>query len=218
MPKVKICGITRIEDVSYVNKYLPEYVGLVFAESRRRVTPEQAKALEQGLDIRIKRVGVFVNEDLDTVINISDHCKLDVIQIHGDESPGYVIELKKRLKDGLDKTQGATKSIEVWKAIRVKDSGSINSMGSFEADAFVLDAYIKEAYGGGGRTFDWSLAKEAARLGKIVLAGGLDRFNAWNAMKLLNPFSLDVSSSVETGGYKDESKIRDFINCVRSYG
>ncbi len=211
MPKVKICGLRRPEDITYVNKYLPEYAGFIFAESKRRVMPELAAALAANLDGRIRKAGVFVNETAEKVVEVAGGCGLDVIQLHGDEPPGYVEELKRRLLDGK-------KEIKLWKAFRVKDAESLSKMKDYGVDAFVLDAYAEGSYGGSGKVFDWNLAMKAGKYGKIVLAGGLDAGNAWKAIGTLQPFALDVSSGVETGGCKDERKIREFINTVRSYG
>lgn len=211
MPKVKICGLRRPEDITYVNKYLPEYAGFIFAESKRRVMPELAAALAANLDGRIRKAGVFVNETAEKVVEVAGGCGLDVIQLHGDEPPEYVEELKRRLLDGK-------KEIKLWKAFRVKDAESLSKMKDYGVDAFVLDAYAEGSYGGSGKVFDWNLAMKAGKYGKIVLAGGLDAGNAWKAIGTLQPFALDVSSGVETGGCKDERKIREFINTVRSYG
>lgn len=208
MPKIKICGIRRIEDVNYVNKYMPEYIGFIFAESKRKVDCEQAKALGQGLDQRIKKVGVFVNAAVKNVVETAGECSLDAVQIHGDETPEYLKDLRTNLKGSRT---------EIWKAVRVKGEQCIKSLADYCADAYVLDAYVEGAYGGAGKTFDWNLALKASRYGKIILAGGLTPFNAWKATEVVNPFALDVSSGVETNGFKDEVKIREFINTVRSY-
>jgi phosphoribosylanthranilate isomerase len=204
MVKLKICGLRRNIDIEYVNRHLPDYIGFIFAESKRQVEPEQVKLLTGQLDYRIKKVGVFVNAALDKVLHTVDLCGLDVVQIHGDESPEYIYELKSKLK-----------GTEVWKAIRVKDADSIKTMKAYNADAFVLDAYVDGCYGGAGKTFDWSLAIEAKNYGNIVLAGGLNLKNVREATGLVHPFAVDISSGVETDGFKDEEKIKDFIYSVR---
>ncbi|HEX9061747.1 MAG TPA: phosphoribosylanthranilate isomerase, partial [Clostridia bacterium] len=208
MPKIKICGIRRQQDISYVNKYLPEYIGFIFAESKRRVFPDTAAKLVEELDPKIAKVGVFVNESIDTVVSVSNECCLDVVQIHGDETPQYIVELKEKLYTN-------NPDIKVWKAIRVKDSESLAGMKEYEVDAYVLDSFVEGSYGGSGKTFDWNLAREARSFGKVVLAGGLDSYNAWQAVAKVQPCIIDISSGVETDGYKDENKIREFINTVR---
>lgn len=204
MTKIKICGLKRIEDVQYVNKYLPDYIGFVFAESKRKVTMEQAAELREGLDSRIKAVGVFVNESLDKVVEITDKCRLDAIQLHGDEDGLYVEKLK-----------GSIKSVEIWKAIRVKDESSLLLLDEYKVDAFVLDAFVEGVYGGVGKVFDWKLAKLAKEYGRIIVAGGLSVDNVSDAVDLVMPYGVDVSSNVETDGVKDELKIQGFIEKVR---
>lgn len=209
MTKVKICGIRRKEDIDYVNKFIPDYVGFIFAKSRRRVSTEFAGELIKLLSPEIKTVGVFVNEDLEKVLEIARIISLDCVQIHGDESFEYTDALKEKIK--------SKKEVEIWKAIRVKDGDSIKKMSNYSVDAFVLDAYIEGAYGGGGKTFDWEIALRAKEFGRVILAGGLDGKNVKEAIKKVKPFAVDVSSGVETNQYKDGEKIRDFIYKVRSF-
>lgn len=207
MTKVKICGLKRDEDIRYVNKYLPDYIGFVFAESKRRVTVEQAARLRSELDPRVKAVGIFVNEDMENVVETAAKCRLDCIQLHGDEDGQYVEKLKELLKFQRD--------VEIWKAIRVKDEKSLVVLDEYEVDAFVLDTFVEGAYGGVGKVFDWKLAKLAKAFGKIIVAGGLSVENVSDAVELVMPFGVDVSSNVETDGVKDEVKIKCFIEKVR---
>lgn len=203
---VKICGLRRTQDVEYVNKYLPDYVGFVFADSKRKVTDKEAKYLINDLNENIKTVGVFVNEDLEKVCKTAKLCALDVVQIHGDEEPSYICALKKCLDPTVD----------IWKAIRVKDSESIKKMGQYNVEAFVLDAYTKGSYGGAGKTFDWDVASDAKNYGKIILAGGITIQNVSMAIKHVAPWALDVSSGVESDdGFKDGDKIEIFIDKCR---
>ena len=139
MTKVKICGIKRKEDIEYVNKYLPDYIGFIFAQSKRKVSIEFAMELKKNLSPKIKTVGVFVNEDLEKVLEIKNKLSLDCVQIHGDEPCEYIEDLKEKIK--------SKKEVEIWKAIRVKDGDSIKKMSCFNVDAFVLDAYIEGVYG-----------------------------------------------------------------------
>jgi len=194
MTKVKICGLMRLEDVQAVNTYLPDYIGLIFAPSRRRLSIAQAQALCGALSGDIQRVGVFVNEDPDVMMDIKRACDLDVLQIYQD-----------------DPKQDAVPEGEVWRCIRVKDESSLDAIGKLGADAYLLDAYSSKAYGGVGETFNWALAQKAAALADIVLAGGLTPDNVETAILSVSPYAVDVSSGVETYGQKDADKIRDFI-------
>jgi phosphoribosylanthranilate isomerase len=209
MYKVKICGIRRQEDVEFVNRYKPDYIGFVFAESKRRVGIETASALGDRLDEGIKKVGVFVNESIENVLKTSLQCGLDIMQLHGDESHEYVEHLRDTVENSV------IPNLEIWKAIRVKDIRSLDQMPLFKVDAFILDAFIESAYGGAGKVFDWNLAAHAKKYGNIFLAGGLDLANIQGALETVEPYGVDVSSGVEIGGYKDEEKIKEFINKVR---
>ncbi|KNY25283.1 phosphoribosylanthranilate isomerase [Pseudobacteroides cellulosolvens] len=212
MSKIKICGIRREDDIIYVNKYLPEFIGFIFAPSKRRISFGEAADLAKNLDPSIKKVGVFVNESCENIDEAINKCDLDVVQIHGDEDPCYFEKLKnKTLSLSKDKR------VEVWKALRVKDEMSLLEMGNYKVDGFVLDTFIEGSYGGAGKTFDWTLAVNAKKYGKIILAGGLTSENLIDAINIVNPMVFDVSSGVETDGYKDEKKICDFIRIARSY-
>ena len=197
MAKIKICGLMRMEDVEAVNEYLPDYIGFIFAPSRRRLTVAQAQQLAAALDKRIKRVGVFVNEAPDVVEQTRRAAGLDVVQLYQD-APGQAPVGK------------------VWRGMRVKDEESVAAIQKIHADAFVLDAYSKQAYGGTGETFNWQLAQQAATKKRIVLAGGLEPGNVCEAIRQVRPFAVDVSSGVESGGQKDADKIRAFIENARS--
>ncbi len=201
MSKIKICGLTRIVDIEYVNKFLPDYIGFVFAESRRRISAEDALALSKVLDKWIKKAGVFVNHSIDDVLRITSICGLDIIQLSGDEDREYVKMLKSK----------ASSKVEIWKSIRIKDKTSLSNAELFDVDGILLDAYAESAYGGSGKTFDWTIAAEASRKYKIILAGGLDSSKVRQAIETVKPFAVDVSSGVETDGYKDETKIKNFI-------
>lgn len=211
MAKVKICGIRRHEDICYVNRFIPEYIGFVFAESKRKVSKDQAKMLISALDRRIKKVGVFVNEKPENIIEITRLCRLDKIQLHGDESPEYLKVLQASLKLNFNEAIG------IWKAIRIRGKDSIKSIPEYKAEAFLLDTYVENSYGGVGKTFDWSLAAELREKYKIILAGGLSIKNVREAIQVVQPYAVDVSSSIETEGFKDENKIRNFIIAARSY-
>lgn len=199
MTQVKICGIKREIDVEYINKYLPTYAGFVFAGTKRKLSPEIAGNLCRLTDSRIKKVGVFVNEEFENLLNIASLCKLDVIQLHGGETPEYVQKAKNA-------------GYEVWKAFRIQDRSIFEEIKKYNADKYLLDAYVKDEYGGSGVTFDWSIIKNGEN---IVLAGGLTGGNVNDAIAIAKPYCVDVSSGVEDEfGYKDEQKIREFMEVV----
>lgn len=208
MAKIKICGLTRPEDITSVNRVLPEYAGFVFAPGRRRVTPEQVKQLSGKLHPAICRVGVFVNETPECVADIAAVCGLKVVQLHGDEPQEYLKELKNRLP---------AETI-IWKALRIRDKASLQMLDRYpEADAFLLDTYEEGVYGGSGKSFNWELAVEAAKSCRIILAGGITPENVQKAIYGVRPYAVDTSSGVEIAGVKDESRIRAFVCAARSY-
>lgn len=217
MTKIKVCGIKREKDIEFINKYLPDYIGLVFAESRRRVSAEQAKILTEKLSDCVTIVGVFVNENINNIIETAHYCNLDIIQLHGDESPLFVQNLRHALNGRKhNKDNCMSSGREIWKAIRVKDKESVKQIKDYNADKYLLDVYIEGVYGGVGRTFDWNAAVLAKKYGDIILAGGLTPQNAALAVSIARPFAVDVSSGVETEGTKDEEKIKQFIYSIRN--
>lgn len=199
--KVKICGLCRMEDISYVNACLPDYVGFVFAESRRQVTPKQAKEMREALDSHIQTVGVFVNENMETILRLCSQGILDLIQLHGDEDEDYL----KRLAAGTD--------VPIIRAVRVQSTQQILEAQQRECDYLLLDTYIPGQYGGGGKSFDPKLVPPLSK--PWFLAGGLDPGNIEEKLAGYRPFGVDVSSGVETEGRKDPEKIRAFIEQVR---
>lgn len=201
MIRIKICGLTREEDITAVNRCLPEYIGFVFAESRRRVSPAQARLLKAKLDKRIKAVGVFVNEGIDSIAALCDAGTIDLVQLHGDEGENFLRELKQRV------------DCPVIKAVRVKNPEQVLAAQRLPCDLLLLDTYSEAQYGGGGLTFDHSLVPEINK--SFFLAGGLDLNNIEQAIKDSHPWGVDISSGVESDGIKDEDKIRAIIARVR---
>ena len=201
---IKICGLRRKQDIEYANILKLDYIGFIFAKSKREVTKEEAVELKRNLDSNIKVVGIFVNEDIEKVIDIARSVELDVIQLHGDEDENYI----KRLKDKL-KLKNACK--EIWKAIRVKDKESLNDIDTLDVDGLLLDTYSKEAYGGLGETFNWDLVKNLNLNKKLILAGGIDEENVEVAKSTVKPDIIDVSSGIETKGFKDFEKMKLLI-------
>lgn len=204
MSKIKICGLTRKADIEAVNRRLPDCAGFVFAQSRRRVTPQQAAVLKAALDPRIKAVGVFVNESLSSIVKLCDSGVIDLVQLHGDESAAYIRKLKERI------------DIPLIKAVRVQSAEQVRQAEKVSCDLLLLDTYQKGQYGGIGKTFDYALIPFLQK--RFFLAGGLDNSNIAQAIRKCNPYGVDISSGVETDGIKDEDKIRQIIQTVRSLG
>lgn len=201
--KIKICGIRRMEDVEIINKYKPDYIGFIFAKSKRQVTPEQAAELIAHLNGDTKTVGVFVNAPIEEVRKIAGTLNLNAVQLHGDEDAEYISSLR-----GI--------GCEIWKAIRIRDGGDINDISGTQK--LLLDKFKETEYGGSGETFDWSSVGKINTDKPIILAGGLTPENVLRGIEIFKPYAVDVSSAVETGGFKDEKKIREFINTVRNNG
>lgn len=202
MTKIKICGLKRPEDISYVNKYRPDYVGFIFAESKRRVNDATASRLKGLLDGGIKAVGVFVNEPVEHIVSLCRDGIIDLVQLHGDEDEAYINKLKSLVPN------------TVIKAVRVGQKGQIEAAGHLPCDYLLLDTFSKEQYGGSGMTFDRSFIPKNCK--PFFLAGGLKKENIIEAVRDSNPFCADINSGVETDGVKDERKIREIIELVRN--
>ncbi|SHJ66079.1 phosphoribosylanthranilate isomerase [Geosporobacter subterraneus DSM 17957] len=199
MTKIKICGLKRKEDIQYVNQLQPDYVGFVFAKSSRQVDLSWARELIQGLDQHIKKVGIFQDMRKEAVNHIAEGCGLDVLQFHGDEEPEYCKAFQR----------------EVWKAFRIKDDESFIQMQQYAVAGYLLDTYTAGQYGGSGKTFPWELAVNIKRTGLLIAAGGLHADNVREAIRILKPDIVDVSSGVEKNGLKNFNKMRSFIEKVR---
>ncbi len=206
--KIKICGLKRKKDIEIVNKYRPDYIGFVFAESKRKVIKEQAMELRKILNSDILAVGVFVNEDIDKIVDLVEDKVIDLIQLHGDEDKEYIIKLREAL---------STKQIDakIIKAIRVESGDNVKEilMRNDLLDYILFDTYSSKEYGGTGQAFDWNILKDIKQ--QFFLAGGLNSENVNDAIKTCNPYVVDVSSAVETDGYKDEEKIKEFITKIK---
>ena len=194
---IKMCGLRTIDDMRWIWRLIPDYVGFVFAEkSRRYVTPKQAAVLADGLDERITPVGVFVDSSFEEINSIYDMGAIKIAQLHGNEPD----ELIFRLQDA---------GIKVIRAFQVKSEADIEAAEKSPADLVLLDSGK-----GSGETFDWSLIKQMSR--PYFLAGGLDPKNVKQAIEALHPFAVDVSSGIETNGGKDCNKMMEFAYAVRS--
>lgn len=195
---IKICGIRRFEDIEIINKYKPDYIGFIFAKSKRQITPEFAAELSKKLDNSVKTVGVFVNSPISEVENTAKTAGLSAVQLHGDENEDYI--------------QNLSVDCEIWKAVRLKDGEDIPDFDG--TDKILLDKFKDTEYGGSGEAFDWSKIGKIHTKKPIILAGGLNENNVKKGIKIFSPFGVDVSSGVETNGFKDEDKIRRFMEAV----
>lgn len=199
MTKVKICGLKQEEEIEFANQLQPEYVGLVFANSSRQINLEQARGLLKNLNRKIKKVGVFVNMDKQEVVHIANSCRLDVLQFHGDETPDYCNRFEQ----------------EVWKAFQIKNEESFMRIEQYAVDGYLLDSYMEGQVGGSGKTFPWELVQNLNRVKLLITAGGLNADNVEEAIGIMKPHVVDVSSGVEVNGKKDYEKMKLFIKKVR---
>ena len=212
-PKVKMCGISKVETIPAIVDAKPDYMGLVFAPSKRQVTVEQAKILIEELHKQcinhydtkvVKTVGVFVNETLDNLVRIADTANLDAVQLHGDEDEAFIQSLKERT------------NVEVWKAVQIRSAADAEKWIDSSAEMLLFDAYHKDERGGTGEVFDWSSLDAFER--PFMLAGGIDSTNVARAIRTVRPYGIDISSGIETNGMKDDKKITAFTKIVKSIG
>lgn len=219
-PKVKMCGISKVETIPAVVEAKPDYMGLVFAPSKRQVTVDQAKILVEELhrgytkkygsdtehdkNDTIKTVGVFVNETVDNLVTIANEANLDAVQLHGDEDEAFIQSLKERT------------NVEVWKAVQIRSAADVEEWIDSSADMLLFDAYHKDERGGTGEVFDWSSLDAFER--PFMLAGGIDSTNVARAIRTVRPYGIDISSGIETNGVKDDEKITAFTKIVKSIG
>lgn len=197
MTKVKMCGLSRMEDIEYANEVLPEFIGFVFApKSRRYVSFEQAKKLRGELDYRIAAVGVFVDEDIENIVRLVKDEVIDMVQLHGSEDNAYIAKLREMAE------------VPIIQAFKIIDSYDAESAVLSDADFVLLDSGM-----GTGKTFDWSLIKSINR--PYFLAGGISPENAAQAVERFSPYAVDASSSLETNGVKDLSKMTALARAVR---
>ena len=212
MVKLKICGMRRFEDIEMANRYKPDYIGFVFAESPRKVSYEQAKELSGLLSDDIVPVGVFVNDHMKLIVNLFKDGIIEMAQLHGDEDEKYI----RNLKDKSIEETG--KQIPVINAIEIKEGADYDDELLKWRDS-ASDYFILDSGKGSGKTFDWSLIDKESEFFKnsIFLAGGLNSENLALAIEEFNPFAVDLSSSVETDGFKDEKKIKEIIEIMENY-
>jgi len=198
MVKIKICGIKRLEDIEIVNRYKPDYIGFVFADSKRKVSHDLAKELRNNLDSDIIPVGVFVDSPQEEILKLFDEGIIEIAQLHGSESEQYILDLKK-------KTNGELKIIN---AIEMTQEVDLLEYNDSNSDYLLLDSGK-----GSGKTFDWSLIRKDIKK-EFFLAGGLNSENVTQAIDEFNPYAIDLSSSLETDGFKDENKIKEIMEVI----
>ncbi|MEL7659933.1 phosphoribosylanthranilate isomerase [Acetobacterium wieringae] len=199
MTKIKICGLTRLADIAAVNAARPDYIGFVFAQSKRQVNFETARALKQALDPGIQAVGVFVNHPVAEISALAGAGIIDLIQLHGDEDEATVRLLQ------------AQAALPVIRAFRIKSPADIKVT---TADYRLFDTYDPKQYGGSGTAFNWDLLQGVS--GDFFLAGGLNKDNIATAIKQVGPYCVDISSGVETDGVKDRDKIIEIVEIIRT--
>lgn len=210
MPKIKICGITSSEDAALCYKLGVDYIGFIFfPKSPRNITPEKAAGIKSDLAVKgiIKwtPVGVFVNEQADTIFRIRDKCNLFGVQLHGSESPEFCSKIM-------------AEGIYTIKCVNIKDEMSLVGIGEYNVDAFLFDTYKTGEHGGTGQTFNHDLIIPYTEKYRIFLAGGLSPENISGILNKVKPFAVDISSGVEkTKGVKDHQKITDFVSEVKKY-
>ncbi|MBQ8010826.1 MAG: phosphoribosylanthranilate isomerase [Oscillospiraceae bacterium] len=197
MTKIKLCGLTRESDIFYANVLAPEYVGFIFAQkSRRYIPPEKAEILRKKLNASITPVGVFVDEEPECIADLVDRNIIGIVQLHGNEDEVYIRHLRKL-------TQA-----KIIKAFQITSKADIIAANASTADYVLLDSG-----GGSGELFDHALIKGIAR--PYFLAGGLTPQNVRAAVEKFHPFAVDASSSLETDGFKDKTKMTAFVRAVR---
>lgn len=200
MTKIKLCGLTRICDIEWVNELRPEYIGFVFfSKSIRNISFEKAKKLRESLDNGITPVGVFVNEKIENIEYLVKNSIIDMVQLHGNENNEYIKQLKSRI------------TCPVIQAFRIETEADINRAGKSSSDYIMLDSG-----GGTGESFNHRLINGIKR--EFFLAGGLDSKNVQKAITDYHPYAVDASSSLETDGVKDRTKMVEFVKVVRNGG
>lgn len=220
--KLKICGVRIKEDIEIVNKYSIDFMGFVFAESPRKVSKDEAKYLSSLLNSNIVPVGVFVDEDIDFIVELYKENIISIAQLHGDEDEDYI----QYLRNKSFKEVGS--NIPIIKAIEINDFADLDSIDDFEVKKRMCNSRIKsklelscdyflfDSGKGSGKMFDWSLIdKDIIGKKPFFLAGGLNKSNLTSAILEFEPFAVDLSSGVETNKVKDDSKIKDIVNLIK---
>ena len=198
MVKIKICGLKRLEDIEIVNKYRPDYMGFVFADTKRKVSHELARQLKDKLDPEIISVGVFVDAPKEEITELFENGTIEMAQLHGLESEDYIKDLKAMTDNRLI----------VIKAIEMSQDTDLLKYDSSNADYLLLDSGK-----GSGKTFDWRLIRKDLKK-DFFLAGGLNKDNVTQAIEEFEPYAVDLSSSLEVNGFKNEDKIKEIMEII----
>lgn len=200
MTKVKICGLKEIEHVEAAVKAGSDFIGFMFAPSKRRISVEEATELAKSIPSTVKKVGVFVNELNDVIRQIADQVGLDYIQYHGDETQEQIQEI----------------GLPAIKAFSIRGEEDVKRAAAYDVDYYLFDAPGTNFRGGSGESFDWMLLdKVNIPMDKVILAGGLNEENVGLAIMLVEPFAVDVSSGVEVDGRKSSAAITNFIEIAK---
>ena len=200
--KVKVCGMTSLKDVLVAVEEGADAVGFIFyKKSPRSVIMKIAREIVLELPPFVDTVGVFVDESAVQINKTADYCNLDIIQLHGDESPTFCKRIQRK----------------VIKAFRIKDMQSVKKISSFQVSGFLLDTFSENLHGGTGKVFDWNLVLPAKKFGPVIMAGGLTPNNVQQAVRQVRPYGVDVCSGVESEpGIKDHKKVRAFLKNAKA--
>ncbi len=200
--KIKICGITNMEDAMLACEWGADALGFIFyRKSKRYIAPEIARSVISSLPPFITTVGVFVNHSLEEIIAIKDKTAINMVQLHGDETPEFC----------------SLVPLKVIKAIRVKDNLDVDKVAQYPVQAILFDTYSDAEYGGTGKSFNWEILQNISNLSNIILSGGLSPENVAQAISTVKPYAVDVSSGVEESpGKKDHMKLKKFIEAVKN--
>lgn len=201
--KVKICGITDLQTARAAIQYGADALGFVFAHSKRKISPLKAKEIIDHLPTEVLKVGVFVNEEKVQIDKIAEETGIDVIQLHGDETPAFCESF----------------TLPVIKALSIQTEADVLGISNYQCEYVLLDSPKGRYRGGNGIAFDWSiLSSRKLTESKLILAGGLNSENVLQGIELATPYMVDVSSGVESEGKKDLQKIKIFLETVKQRG
>lgn len=197
MVKLKICGIKTVDDIEIINNHTPDYIGFVFAKSKRQIDFETAKTLKNHLKVDIPIVGVFVDSPINEIIKLYKNNIINIAQLHGNENKEYINQLK-----------SLEPNLELIKAIEIKGDGNLEKYERLNVDYLLLDSGK-----GSGKTFNWDLIDKNLNK-RFFLAGGLNKDNIKNAIKQFKPYAVDLSSGVEVDGIKNNEKIKEIMGLI----
>jgi phosphoribosylanthranilate isomerase len=201
---VKVCGITSPENARAAARSGADAIGLLFAESPRRIGVGRAREISAALPPGVAKVGVFVDASAGEVIEVAREAGLDYAQLHGEETPRMVAEIREG-------------GVRVIKALRVRDESSLDHVRDYAADLYLLDSWSKEARGGTGERFQWGLAEKVRGYDNILISGGITPENVGEALEFFEPYGVDASSSLEQApGEKDDERVRRFVSAAKS--